>query len=156
MKYLLTAVFALLVINLVTAQVPATVSQAVAPYPGMSDSFSITLEGVDEDFVESSWRQFIDSYLGATGQISKDVEGAKMESVHVLFPPLGNEIVDILALIRKVPSNKDDTMIILTIWIHREDNSLLSPAENEETARRTKDWLWAFDSQLDRTNFSKD
>jgi len=157
MKYLTTTLFALLIINFVTAQVPASVSVGAAgPYPEMTDGFSITLAGVDEGFVEDSWRQFISSYDGTTGQILKNDGGSEMKSIGVLFPPLEYERVDILGVVRSIPSYEDNPVVLLTIWIHRADNSLLVPVFDEEVTQKSKDWLFSFDSQLDRNSFSKD
>lgn len=156
MKYLTSTVFAMLLLGMANAQVYDSVTEGAAPYPKMSDAFSIKIAGVDAEFVVNSWREFLSDYYTTTEQIERTDGETELKSENIFFPPLNNEKVDILSIIRTVPSNQDVSEVLLTIWIHREDNTYLSPDINNDVNQRVKDWLFYFDYQLDKNSFTKD
>lgn len=152
----------LLYLAIVTTSITAnaqhnyTIQEGQAPQADTSKSFTTTITGVQMDFVESEWRDFLHQYQGKSGEPIKNGDVVVMETEEVIFPILDNEKVDIMAMFRPFLNQNGLDSVMLTIWIEREDSTHLNPLVDEQAGQKVKDWLLSFYAQIDRTAITTD
>lgn len=149
MKSLILTIAFLGTISLSRAQDDYTVYEQNMPYNKLATSFSIDVIGAGEGIVIYNWQKFIEKHKGTTYVISYGEGDIELESEHVQFPLLNNQLVTIHS---RFSPNDIEAGVLMTIWIQLKDGTYYSSKVDPESGKKIKNWLLAFHQELMELN----
>ncbi|MCL5130302.1 hypothetical protein [Algibacter sp. L4_22] len=135
----------LLTATISKAQSDYQIIEKSLPYNKLATSFTTNIIGVGESLSIYNWQKFIEKHSGTTYVTSYGEGDIDLESKHVKFPLLKNQLVTIYS--RFAPNNSE-TGVLLTIWIQKEDGTYYSSKTNPDSGKNIKQWLLLFHNEL--------
>lgn len=122
------------------------------PFNKLATSFTIDVVGAGESLAMYNWQKFIEKHKGATYVISYGEGNIELESQHVAFPLLNDQLVTIHS---RFSPNIAESGVLMTIWIELADGTYYSSKTDPDSGKKIKKWLLAFHQELMELNRSR-
>lgn len=111
--------------------------------------FTTEILGFGEDFVLWHWLDFLQAHGGKSAFVQNEKGNFQMDTVHVEFPPMGNETVNIKT---QLTPNATETGVNFAIGISNGQGKFLNSSDLTKTEYRDlKNWMLAFNRYLRTT-----
>ncbi|MGC1630960.1 MAG: hypothetical protein WA749_02495 [Gelidibacter sp.] len=119
------------------------------PFNKLATSFTIDVVGAGESLAMYHWQKFIEKHKGTTYVISYGEGNIELESQHVAFPLLNNQLVTMHS---RFSPNNTESGVLMTIWIELPDGTYYSSKTDPDSGKKIKNWLLAFHQELKELN----
>ena len=149
MKIKLFFVLVVFMTTLSNSQNDFDVLEQNLPFNKLATSFTINVVGAGESLAMYTWQKFIEAHKGTTYVISYGEGDIELESQHVAFPLLNNQLVTIHS---RFSPNIAESGVLMTIWIELPDGTYYSTKSDPESGKKIKNWLLAFHQKLKELN----
>lgn len=121
------------------------------PYNKLATSFTINVIGAGESLAMYHWQKFIEKHKGTTYVISYGEGDIELESDHVEFPLLDDQVITIHS---RFSPNTAQSGVLFTIWIQLSDGTYYSTKVDPNSGEKIKRWLLTFHQELMQLNRS--
>lgn len=150
MRPLIIALVCLVIFQKANAQASINVFEEKTVQNPNEVLFTTELLGLGEDFVLGHWLNFLQAHGGKSAFVQNEKGNFQMDTVHVEFPPLGNETVDIKT---RLTPNATETGVNFAIGISNGQGKFLNSSDLTKTEyRNLKNWMLAFNRYLRTTD----
>ena len=105
------------------------------PYNKLATSYTIDVIGAGESLAMYEWQKFIEKHKGTTYVISYGEGDIELESEHVAFPLLKNELVTIHS---RFSPNNTESGVLMTIWIQMSDGTYYASKTYPDSGKKIK------------------
>lgn len=119
------------------------------PYNKLATSYTINVIGAGENVAIYNWQKFVENHKGTTYVSSYGEGNIELESEHVAFPLLNDQLVTIYS---RFSPNITESGVLMTIWIQLSDGTYYSSKVDPDSGKKIKKWLLSFHQELMQLN----